>query len=69
MKHAIDAALRAEAAAFSLRFACPDCAMFDEEGGRCSLGFPNEEHIDPDLRTDTRPDRREVVFCKTFELR
>ena len=61
---AVDARLRDEARRFALRFACPDCASFDDQACKCSLGFPVEPHLDPDLDA-----RTEVVFCKAFELR
>lgn len=64
MIHPIDERLRDEARRFHLVFACPDCASYDPDGDRCSLGFPHEPHRDPDLGA-----RDEVVFCKTFELR
>jgi hypothetical protein len=64
MIHVVDERLREEAHRYALRFACPDCASFDEEGPRCSLGFPVEPHLDP--RVEHRP---LVIFCKAFELR
>ena len=63
MIHAIDERLRDEARRFHLVFACPDCASFDPDGGGCSLGYPNEVHVDPGLER-----RAEVTFCKAFEL-
>ena len=48
---------------FRLRFACTDCAHFDAEGKRCSNGFPNEAHREPELG-----ERLELLFCKAFEL-
>ncbi len=64
MIHVVDARLRDEARRFHLRFACPDCASFDAENGRCSLGFPPEPHLDPEVGEA----RAELVFCKAFEL-
>jgi hypothetical protein len=64
MIQVVDGRLRDEARRFHLRFACPDCASFDAEGGRCSLGFPPGPHLDP--RIDDARD--EIVFCKAFEL-
>lgn len=61
---AVDARLLEEARRFDLRFACPDCASFDDAATRCSLGFPVAPHLDPKLE-----DRSEVIFCKAFELR
>jgi hypothetical protein len=64
MIHRVDEELRQEARRFRLVFSCGDCAQFDPEGERCSLGFPNAPHRDADLEG-----RDEVVFCKAFELR
>jgi hypothetical protein len=64
MIHRVDDQLRAEARRFRLVFACPDCASFDPEGDRCSLGFPHAPHREASL-----DDRAELVFCKAFELR
>lgn len=64
MIHRVDDRLRDEARRFRLAFACGDCASFDPDGDRCSLGYPNEAHRDAGL-----DGRAEVVFCKTFELR
>lgn len=64
MIHTVDDRLREEAARFQLRFACPDCASFDEEHRACSLGFPPEPHLDPEIGL-----REVVTFCKAFELR
>jgi hypothetical protein len=63
MIHTVDDRLRDEARRFRLVFACPDCAAFDADRDRCSLGFPHEAHRDPSL-----DGRREVIFCKAFEL-
>lgn len=60
----VDDRLRDEAGRFALRFACPDCASFDDEARRCSLGFPIEAHVDPRVEG-----RAEIIFCKAFELR
>jgi hypothetical protein len=64
MIHRVDERLRDEARRFRLVFACPDCASFDPEGDRCSLGYPHEPHRDAGLEG-----RVEVTFCKAFELR
>ena len=63
MIHRIDERLRREALRFRLVFACPDCAQFEPDEGLCSLGYPNEPHLEPNLEG-----RDEVVFCKAFEL-
>jgi hypothetical protein len=59
----VDERLRAEAAAFALRFGCEHCAHFDAASGRCAEGFPNEGHRD--VRLETVPS---LEFCKSFEL-
>jgi hypothetical protein len=59
----IDARLRKEHEAYRLRFACTDCAHFDAEDRLCSNGFPCEAHRDPELSG-----RKQLVFCKAFEL-
>ncbi|MBK8253585.1 MAG: hypothetical protein IPK82_13070 [Polyangiaceae bacterium] len=64
MIHKVDDQLRREALVYALRFACPDCASFNEEEQTCSLGFPVEDHKDAQIT-----ERSHVVFCKTFELR
>jgi hypothetical protein len=64
MIHAVDERLRDEARRFKLVFACPDCAQFDPEGDRCSLGYPIAPHQSRSLEEA----RVEVTFCKTFEL-
>lgn len=63
MIHPIDDTLRDEARRFRLVFACPDCAAYDPEGDRCSLGFPHEPH-----REGSLAGRDQVIFCKAFEL-
>jgi hypothetical protein len=61
---------REERQRFDLRFCCEDCAYFvrDPRGDQahCAHGWPNAEH-----RLDAYLDetRREIVFCKEFELR
>lgn len=61
MHSRVDDRLRAEASRFAFRFACPDCAYFDETHGLCSEGYPLGLHVRRDL------ERSEVVFCKLFE--
>jgi hypothetical protein len=64
MIHRVDEQLRQEARRFRLVFGCEDCAQFDPEGDRCSLGYPHAPHRDIDLAAAD-----EVTFCKAFELR
>jgi hypothetical protein len=59
----VDPQLREEASRFKLVFACPSCAWLDEAGA-CALGYPNADHLDARLDES----RREVIFCKAFEL-
>lgn len=54
MIHVVDDRLREEARCFDLRFACPDCASFDDEGRACSLGFPPEPRLDPRSKAGAR---------------
>ena len=61
MKTRVDALLRAQAAAFSFRFACEDCAHFDAGAGRCSMDYPAAPRRDALQGTD-------VELCKSFEL-
>jgi hypothetical protein len=53
--------LRAEAVRFSFRFACDDCAHFDEQAARCSLSYPAAPRQGA-LALDV------VELCKEFEL-
>jgi hypothetical protein len=61
VKTAVDERLRAEAARFSFRFACDDCAHFDEHAARCSLSYPAAPRRSA-LTQDV------VELCKGFEL-
>lgn len=61
MKTRVDLLLLDEAARFGLRFACEDCAHFDERPGVCNHEYPSEPR-----RTDLGKDV--VVFCKEFEI-
>lgn len=61
MKTRVDATLRREALACTLRFRCDDCAHFDATEGRCVNGYPTAPHretLDADV----------IVFCKEFEV-
>jgi hypothetical protein len=59
----VDDRLCEESRRFKLVFACPSCAWLDSSGA-CALGYPNADHLDPRLDES----RRQVIFCKTFEL-
>ncbi len=61
MKTTVDARLRLEAARFSFRFSCDDCAHFEETGARCSLSYPAAPRRDA-LEGD------HLELCKGFEL-
>lgn len=63
MRTPVDERLRREAKRFELRFSCPHCAYFDEASGRCSEGYPNQDHLSPELA-----ERSVLLFCKSFEL-
>jgi hypothetical protein len=62
MKSRVDRLLRDEAARYSLRFACEDCAHFDATRARCSLGYPAEP------RRDALACAQDLAFCKDFDL-
>jgi hypothetical protein len=65
VKTIVDDRLRDEAARFQFRFACDDCAHFDEVRERCSLSYPAA----PRRRTLARDsDSADVELCKTFEF-
>jgi hypothetical protein len=57
----VDARLRTEAARYSFRFSCDDCAHFDEAGARCSLSYPAAPRRDA-------LDGDHIELCKDFEL-
>jgi hypothetical protein len=57
----VDDRLRDEAARFALRFACDDCAHFDERRARCSLAYPAQPRRDA-------LDHAHLELCKSFEL-
>ena len=61
MRTRVDARLREEAARFSLRFACDDCAHFDPGAGQCSLGYPAAPRHGALEGTH-------LELCKAFEL-
>lgn len=62
MRTRVDARLLDEAARFTFRFACDDCAHFDERRQRCSLGYPAEPRVDAFGPVEG------LEFCKEFEL-
>jgi len=64
MIHRVDERLRQEARRYRLVFSCDECAQYDPEGDRCSLGYPHADHKSADL-----DHREDVIFCKAFELR
>jgi hypothetical protein len=73
MKTRVDALLRAQAAAFSFRFACEDCAHFNATAERCSLAYPaapRRAALDATAATDAggADGAPTLVLCKTFEL-
>ena len=61
MKTLIDAQLREQASRFVFRFACDDCAHFDQDRESCSLTYPAAPRRQA-------LDGAEVELCKTFEL-
>jgi hypothetical protein len=71
MKTPIDARLLAEAARFSFRFACDDCAHFDGASragaGLCSLSYPAAPRREA-LGTASADRPSTLELCKEFEL-
>jgi len=63
MIHMLDEQLVEEARRYRLVFACTDCIWFEGEASRCALGYPTDPHVDPKLEG-----RRQLSFCKTFEI-
>lgn len=63
MKTRVDDRLRNEAERFELRFGCEHCAHFDPPTRACANGYPAEPHLGVELKV-----RRELEFCKEFEL-
>ena len=61
MRTRVDLLLLEEAARFGLRFACEDCAHFEEVSALCNHGYPSEPRR-ADLQNET------IVFCKEFEI-
>ena len=54
-----------ESARYHLRFACEDCAHFDDERAACRHDWPTELHRRARYEQETVA---ELVFCKEFEL-
>lgn len=67
MRTLVDARLREEAARFHFRFACDDCAHFDETGQRCSLSYPAAPRRRA-LELVSAGGSAGVELCKAFEL-
>lgn len=63
MIHVVDARLSLEIERCALAFTCERCAQFDPSNGRCSAGYPNEDHREKPIEVGAR-----LVFCKEFEL-
>lgn len=61
MRTLIDDRLRDEAVRYAFRFACDDCAHFDERRARCSLGYPAAPRRPALVGTH-------LELCKSFEL-
>lgn len=49
---------------YGFRFCCEDCAHRAGDGS-CAHGWPQHDHL---LSTYQDPSRRELVFCKEFQL-
>lgn len=63
-RDAVNAAFRADAAAFALRFTCGDCVYAHSVVGNCTVGWPNDHLLGSVDGVDARD---EPVFCKAFE--
>ena len=63
MRTTVDDRLRNEAVRFEFRFSCQHCTYFNEDERTCSEGYPNEDHLSPELSS-----RSVLLFCKSFEL-
>jgi hypothetical protein len=63
----VDARLRDEAARFRFRFACDDCAHFDDARERCSLSYPAAPRRRA-LELAAEEGSDSVETCKAFEL-
>jgi len=61
MKTLVDDRLRAEVARFGFRFACEDCAHFDDVVPRCTLAYP----LAPRRDSLAMP---QLQLCKEFDL-
>ncbi len=55
----------ADLARFDLRFTCGDC-VHRLADGTCAHEWPNAEHAAPPVLADG--ERRDILFCKEFEL-
>lgn len=63
MIHDVGEKLVDEVRRFRLLYTCEACFAFDPETGRCSAGYPNDDHrAEPPLEA-----RRQLSFCKEFE--
>ncbi len=61
MRTPVDSRLLDEAARFAFRFSCDDCAHFDADRERCSLGYPAAPRRDA-------LERAHLELCKDFDL-
>ncbi len=63
MRHRVDTQLQEQARAFDLRFACHDCAHFDERRDVCVHGY-----VERPSQRDLEKPGQDLAFCKEFEL-
>jgi hypothetical protein len=63
VNHRVDDKLTSEILRYKLVYTCDRCAQHDPEGDRCTLGIPRDQRPIADLSG-----RREMAFCKSFEL-
>lgn len=63
MIHVVTEQMADELERYHLVYTCERCAHFDAPAGRCSFGYPTEDHRErPVVVGET------LVFCKQFEL-
>ena len=66
MRVKVDVGFLAEIDRFDLRFTCADCSYHVRKSNTCAHAWPDELHrAAPEIAPG---ERKDVVFCKEFEL-
>ena len=65
MKMQKDAVFLAEMEQYELRLSCEYCVHFNGHTERCSLLWPNGDHL---LHAIKDPANQHIIFCKEFDL-